>query len=104
MTVALATMIGISAATFTPAEAGGRDVAIGIGAGIIGFGILGGYAHARDREHYYARDTYSQDDYRRCYRGAERCGWSERHCFINSYGDEVCRGGRYTCYRPTVCD
>ena len=32
------------------------------------------------------------------------CGWVNRRCFENSWGDSVCRGGRYTCWRPTYCD
>jgi hypothetical protein len=94
MAMAGVTMTTLAVSTVQPANAGGRDVAIGIGAGIIGLGILGAAANARDREYYRAR----------CYPGPERCGWSDRHCWINRYGDEVCRGGRYSCYRPRVCD
>jgi hypothetical protein len=81
-----------------PAEAGrGGRVAAGIAAGIIGLGVLGAYAHARDRHRY--------DDYEEvCYRGPRECGWVGRRCFVNRYGDEVCRGGRWTCWRDTVCD
>lgn len=96
MTMAVVTMIGLSFATVEPAAAGGRGVGIGIAAGIIGLGILGAAASAHDRDYYYAHD--------RCYRGPERCGWSDRHCFVNRYGDEVCRGGSYSCYRPRICD
>lgn len=88
------TMVTLGLSTVQPAQAGGRDVAIGVGAGIIGLGILGAAAAAHDRDYYRAR----------CYPGPERCGWSDRHCFINSYGDEVCRGGHYSCYRPRICD
>jgi hypothetical protein len=88
------TMLTLGFSTVQPANAGGRDVAIGIGAGIIGLGILGAAANAHDRDYYRAR----------CYPGPERCGWSDRHCYINNFGDEVCRGGRYSCYRPRVCD
>jgi hypothetical protein len=96
-TVMTATMMcAMSLATIQPAEAGGRNVGVGIAAGIIGLGILGAYANARDRDHHYARGG--------CYKGREQCGWSDRHCFVNRYGDDVCRGGRYSCYRPTICD
>ena len=57
--------------------------------GVIGLGVLGAYSHARGPA---------------CYSGPERCGWSDRHCFHNRYGDWVCRGGRYHCWRPTYCD
>jgi hypothetical protein len=94
--MAVVTMAGLSIATVQPAQAGGRNVGVGIAAGIIGLGILGAYAHARDRDGYRASGG--------CYKGAERCSWSDRHCFENRYGDTVCRGGVYRCYRPTICD
>ena len=97
MVIAAVTMFGLSLATVQTAEArGGRGVGVGIAAGIIGLGILGAYANTRDRSYYAAGGG--------CYRGAERCGWTDRHCFVNRYGDDVCRGGHYSCYHPTVCD
>ena len=96
--VALALVVGVTAASPQPAEARGGGVAAGIAAGIIGLGVLGAYAHARDREYYYARGPGE------CYPGPEQCGWVNRRCFENRYGDMVCRGGRYTCWRPTYCD
>jgi hypothetical protein len=95
MAMAAVTMFGLSVATVQPVEARGRNVGIGIAAGIIGLGVLGAYAHARDRDYHRAGG---------CYKGAERCGWSNRHCFENRYGDTVCRGGSYSCYRPTICE
>ena len=97
MVMAAVTMFGLSIAAIQPAQAGGRNVGVGIAAGIIGLGVLGAYAHARDRDSYYARGGG-------CYRGPERCGWQNRHCFENRFGDTVCRGGHYSCYRPTICD
>ncbi len=98
MTLAAATFFGATMATTNVAEAGrGRNVGVGIAAGIIGLGILGAYANARDRDRGYHRSGG-------CYPGPERCYWKDRHCFENRYGDEVCRGGRYTCQRPTICD
>lgn len=80
-----------------PAEAGrGGRFAAGVAAGIIGLGVLGAYANARDR-HYRAYDEV-------CYKGPKECGWVGRRCFENRYGDEVCRGGRWTCWRDTVCE
>lgn len=97
--VALALVVGVTASSAPPAEArGGGRVAAGIAAGIIGLGVLGAYAHARDREYYYANGGGE------CYPGPERCGWVNRHCFENRWGDYVCRGGRWTCWRPTYCD
>lgn len=86
------------AATPQPAEAGraGR-VAVGVAAGIIGLGILGAYAHARDRHHY---RTYARE----CYPGPEHCGYGPRRCFYNSYGDYVCTRGHWRCWRDQVCD
>jgi hypothetical protein len=94
MFMAVVAMIGLSLSTVQPAQAGGRGVGVGIAAGIIGLGILGAAASARDRDYYRAG----------CYRGREECGWSDRRCFENRYGDTVCRGGVYRCYRPTICD
>jgi hypothetical protein len=88
---------GISASSIQPAEAGrGGRIAAGVAAGIIGLGLLGAYGHARDRDYY----SHAGE----CYPGPEECGWKNRRCFTNSWGDTVCRGGRWTCWRPTYCD
>lgn len=97
--MALTLVVGIGAASVQPAEARGGRAAAGIAAGIIGLGILGAYAHARDREYYREREYV-----RECHPGPEECGWRGRRCFTNSWGDTVCRGGRWTCWRPTYCD
>jgi hypothetical protein len=96
--MALALIVGVGISTMQPAEAHGRGgrVAAGVAAGIIGLGILGAYGHARDREYYRAGGD--------CYPGPEECGWRDRRCFENRYGEMVCRGGRWTCWRPTYCD
>lgn len=95
-TMALMLGAGLMASSVDRAEArGGAGVAVGVAAGLIGLGILGAAANAGPRHHY--RDGG-------CYKGPERCGWSDRRCFVNRYGDEVCRGGRYSCWRPTYCD
>jgi hypothetical protein len=87
----------VMAATSAPAEAGrGGRVAAGVAAGIIGLGLLGAYAHARDR-HYRAYGEV-------CHRGPRECGWVGRRCFHNSWGETVCRGGRWTCWRDNYCD
>lgn len=98
--MAVALMVGVTASTIQPAEAGrGGRVAAGVAAGIIGLGILGAYGHARehDRDYYYRSGGG-------CYPGPEECGWKGRRCFENRWGDTVCRGGRWTCWRPTYCD
>lgn len=99
--MALVMAAGLASATVHEAQAGrGAGVAAGVAAGIIGLGILGAAASARDRGGYY------DDDYDRggCYRGPRRCGWENRRCFENRYGDTVCRGGDYVCRRPLICD
>lgn len=98
--MALTLVISVTASSIQPADAGhrGRGVAAGVAAGIIGLGLLGAYAHSRDRDDYYYESR------ERCYPGPEECGWKNRRCFTNSWGDTVCRGGRWTCWRPTYCD
>ena len=87
--------VGVLAASYQPAEARrGGGVALGVGAAILGLGLLGAHAHARERGYYRSS----------CYKGPEECGWRNRRCFENRYGDVVCRGGHYTCWRPTICD
>ncbi len=87
--------VGLLASSYQPAEARrGRNVALGVGAAIIGLGVLGAYANARERGYHRSH----------CYKGPEECGWRNRRCFENRYGDVVCRGGHYTCWRPTYCD
>ncbi len=91
--LALSFAIGLGAASVQPAEArGGRTAAI-VGGTIIGLGILGAAAHARDRNYYGG-----------CYKGPVRCERVGKRCFYNKYGDYVCRGGAERCYRPTYCD
>jgi hypothetical protein len=94
--MALALAIGVGLSATAPAEAGrgGRTAAI-VGGTIIGLGVLGAYAHARDRA-YYRGDG--------CYKGPLRCERVGKRCFYNRYGDYVCRGGTERCYRPTYCD
>lgn len=89
--MALSLAIGVVTTSYQPAEAH-RGVGVGIAAGIIGLGLLGAAASARP----YYREG--------CYRGPERCGWVDRHCFYNRYDEYVCRGGRYRCWNPTYCD
>ena len=96
--------VGTVAASVQPADAGhryhhrhhhhhrgGGNFAAGVATGIIGLGVLGALASSSR-----ASDS--------CYEGPRRCEWRDRHCFENRWGDYVCRGGRYHCWRPTICD
>lgn len=91
---AAAVIAGIMAATVQPAEARrGRNIGLGIAAGVIGLGVLGAYANARP----YHRSG--------CYRVGGECRYREGKCYINRYGEEVCRRGYKVCESArTVCD
>lgn len=98
--MALLLASGMALTSATTAEAGHRGVGLGIATGIIGLGILGAAA-ASAHPRYYSR---YDDDGDSCYYGRRECHWTGRHCFENRWGDEVCRGGRYVCERPLICD
>lgn len=92
--LALSLAAGVALSTAAPAEARrGAGVAAGVAAGIIGLGVLGAYAHARDRNYYGPA----------CYEGPRECRWTGRQCHYNRFGEYICRGGHYQCFRPTVC-
>jgi hypothetical protein len=96
--LALTILLGLGAALSQPVEArrDGRIVA-GVAVGtLLGLGIAGAYAGPR----YYAPATYGPG----CYRGPRQCGWAGRSCWRNPYGEAVCRGGEWRCWRPTLCD
>ncbi len=98
--MALLMAFGFMTQAVPNAEAGhGRGgIGLGIAAGIIGLGVLGAAsAHAHPR--YYSR--YEDDA---CYYGQRECHWAGRRCFENRWGDTVCRGGRYVCERPLICE
>lgn len=98
--LAVGFVAGATIAASEPAQAGrGGRVAAGIAAGIIGLGLLGAYSHARDRHrrgYHYSGEV--------CYEGPEECGWVPRRCFENDWGERVCRGKRWKCWRDTYCD
>lgn len=104
--MALTVAAGMMFSSAPEARAGhGSGVGVGIAAGIIGLGILGAAAAARDYDYYggprYYSRYYDEDG---CYRGRRVCHWVGRRCFENDYGDTICRGGRYICERPLICD
>lgn len=90
--MALTMAVGIGTATVQPAEARRGGVVAGaiIGGVIAGALIAGASRRAHAHGH--------------CYKGPRRCEWHGRHCFYNRYGDYVCRGGDYRCWRPTICN
>jgi hypothetical protein len=94
---ALALVLGLLAASSQDAEAhrrGGR-VAAGVVIGtILGLGLAGAYAGPR---YYYDDDVV-------CYPGPRHCGYVGRRCWHNRYGERVCRGGEYRCWRERICD
>lgn len=92
--LALTVVLGIAASMSAPAEARRGGLAAGVAVGtLLGLGIAGAYAGPR----YYG---YAGD----CYRGPRQCNWVGRSCWYNRYGEYVCRGGEYRCWRPRICD
>lgn len=90
--LAFALALIMAAFSAQPAEAKkGRNVAIGVAAGIVTLGVLAGAASASSR--------------RSCYQVGGGCYWREGKCFYNKYGDYICRQGYQVCEpRRTVCD
>lgn len=103
LTAALAMLFSVFVVTSEQAEArrGGGGLAAGLAVGaILGLGIAGAYAGPR----YYGGPAYYADQPPGCYRGPRQCGWAGRRCFVDRYGEQVCRGGEWRCWRPTICD
>jgi hypothetical protein len=89
----LALALAITAASADHAQARrGRQAAV-IGGLALGALVLG------------AAGAYGQS-YRRsgCYRGQAECQWVGGQCYVNRWGEEVCRRGHRECYRRTYCD
>lgn len=93
--LALTMALGVIATGSDPAEARRRG---GVVAGAIIGGVVAGALIAGASRRSYA---YGSPE---CYAGPRRCEWAGRHCFYNRFGDYVCRGGEYRCWRPTICD
>src|SRR5689334_3613098 len=91
-----ALVMAVGAASWSAPAAADRGgaVAAGVVAGtVLGLGIAGAYAGPR----YYAVGPG-------CYRGPRQCDYVGRSCWYNRFGEYICRGGEYRCWRPTVCD
>ena len=97
--IGLAAVIAVGAIAASPQPAEARRGGLidgGIAAGLVAGAIIGSRAYAAPG--YY---SYSSNG---CYRGPRQCGYTSQRCYVNRYGDEVCRGGSYVCSRPVVCD
>jgi hypothetical protein len=96
--LALTIVLGLGTAVSQPAQAGrGGGIAAGVAVGtLLGLGIAGVYAGPR----YYGPSYYGPG----CYPGPRHCGYAARSCWRNAYGETVCRGGDWRCWRPTICD
>jgi hypothetical protein len=102
LALAAAVVAGTSITTATDADASrsGR-IAGGIAAGIIAGTVLGAYAYGAPRYH---APSYAYSSGPRCYKGPRQCDWAGRSCWFNHWGERVCRGGEWRCWRPTLCD
>jgi hypothetical protein len=87
---------GLTTATMVDQAEARRGRGAGIALGV-GIGLLGAYALTRPSYGY----GYSYS--RACYPGPERCGHVGRRCWENRWGEVVCKGGEWRCYRPTIC-
>jgi hypothetical protein len=93
--LALTVVLGMGAALSQPAQAHrrGGGIAAGVAVGtLLGLGIAGAYAGPRYR--------YGAE----CYPGPRQCDRVGRRCWRDAYGEVVCRGGEWRCWRPTICD
>ncbi len=101
MKALLAVMIigGIETAAVSPTQAHDRGgVAAGVAVGtLLGLGIAGAY----DRPRYYAAEPYSYGP--GCYVGPRHCDWVGRNCWYNRFGERVCGGGEWRCWRRRIC-
>lgn len=93
--LALTMALGVVATSADQAEARrGGLVAGAIVGGVVAGALIAGAS----------RPSYAYGGGPACYAGPRRCEWAGRHCFYNRWGDYVCRGGEYRCWRPTICD
>jgi hypothetical protein len=90
----VAFIMAVSSSFAPPAEAHrrGSGVAAGVALGaLLGLGIAGAYSGPS----YYGPA---------CYAGPRRCDWVGRRCWHNRFGEHVCGGGEWRCWRPRICD
>src|SRR5262245_25395027 len=84
-------VLGIAASMSQPAEARRGGPAAGVAVGVVlGLGISGANAVPRY--------------FRVCRALPPQCGWADRTCSYDRWGDQVCRGGTWRCQRPTYCN
>ena len=94
--LALTVVLALGTATSRPAEARRGGLASGLAVGtLLGLGIAGTYAGPR----YYGAGPGPG-----CYPGPRQCQWVGRSCWTNRYGEHICSGGDWRCWRPTICD
>jgi hypothetical protein len=94
--LALAVVLALGMATSRPAEARRGGLAAGLAVGtLLGLGLAGAYAGPR----YYGAGPGAG-----CYPGPRQCQWVGRSCWTNRYGEYICSGGDWRCWRPTICD
>jgi hypothetical protein len=94
--LALAVVLALGMATSRPAEARRGGLAAGLAVGtLLGLGLAGAYAGPR----YYGAGPGPG-----CYPGPRQCQWVGRSCWTNRYGEYICSGGDWRCWRPTICD
>jgi hypothetical protein len=98
LTLAIVAVCAIATPATVRAGDGGR-VAAGVAVGtFLGLGIAGAY----DRPRHYTRDRYDYGP--GCYVGPRHCDWVGRSCWYNRFGDRICEGGEYRCWRRRICD
>ena len=98
--LALSLAVAVGATSVGSVDAHGRgNVAAGVAVGtLLGLGIAGAYAGPR---YYGYGPAYHGPG---CYPGPRQCGWAGRRCWRDAYGEPICRGGEWRCWRPAICD
>jgi hypothetical protein len=90
---ALALVAGVFTVSTQRAQArGGFGPGLAVGT-ILGLGIA--RAYAGPPYYYYGPG---------CYPGPRRCGYVHRSCWFNRWGERICDGGGYRCWRARICD
>ena len=107
----LAVIVGIAqSATGTATAGDGGRGAAGFAVGtLLGLGIAGAYGGPRyyPGPEYYGAPAYYPGPYGYgpgCYPGPRQCGWSGGRCWYNRWGEYICGGRVWHCWRAPVCD